>query len=398
MSVRLQPLLFQDDVARVSVDVASAQEGNAKMEAVAESKLLDYNVEKSCFLVIGSKKSAKEIQAQLTETPLMLCGSRMKQETKTKYLGDSLSAIGLAESVAETVKSRAGITVKSIFEIRSVIDDCRSLICGGLATGLLIWESAVVPRLLYNAEVWIDVNDKTIKQLEDIQLRFYRTLLAVGSGCPLPIIYWDTGGILMKYRILKQKLVFYHHLANLPTDSLAGEMFQVQKQMNLPGLVNEVERFLAREGIFDVTKYSKNQWKMFMKNLIRQKNETELLNNMKKYKKLNVADFKDEKCEEKDYLSSMYLTQARLKFKLRAKMTPTVQMNFMSDPKFANNLWTCVGCKSVSQTGKVKRMMDSQSHILSCSGYEDLRMDKDLANEKDLVEYFSLVIKRRLDN
>ena len=135
-----------------------------------------------------------------------------------------------------------------------------------------------------------------------------------------------------------------------------------------------------------------------MKKLIRQKNETELLNNMKKYKKLNVADFKDEKCEEKDYLSSMYLTQARLKFKLRAKMTPTVQMNFMSDPKFANNLWTCVGCKSVSQTGKVKRMMDSQSHILSCSGYEDLRMDKDLANEKDLVEYFSLVIKRRLDN
>ena len=192
-------------------------------------------------MVIGSKKSTKEMHTQLTETPLMLCGSEMKKETKTKYLGDMLSASGLAESVYETVKSRTGITMKTIFEIRSVIDDCRSRICGGLATGLLIWESAVIPRLLYNSEVWIDINDKTIKQLEDIQLRFYRTLFAVGSGCPLPIIYWDTGGILMKYRILKQKLVFYHHLANLPTDSLAGEMFQVQKQMNLPGLVNEVE-------------------------------------------------------------------------------------------------------------------------------------------------------------
>ena len=327
----------------------------------------------------------------------MLCGSVMKQDTKTKYLGDMLSANGLADSVFETVKSRTGIAMKSIFEIRSVIDDCRSRICGGLATGLLIWESAVVPRLLYNAEVWIDVNDKTIKQLENIQLRFYRTLFAVGSGCPLPIIYWDTGGILMKYRILKQKLLFYHHLANLPTNSLAGEIFQVQKRMNLPGLVKECEKFLAQEGVFDVTKYSKQQWKTFIKNLIRQKNEQELLTNMKKYKKLDIADFKDENCKEKEYLSSMYLTQARLNFKIRAKMTPTVQMNFMSDQKFSNNLWSCVGCQSVSQTGKVKRMMDSQAHILLCSAYKDLRKDKELTNEKDLVDYFSLVIKRRLE-
>ena len=76
-------------------------------------------------------------------------------------------------------------------------------------------------------------------------------------------------------------------------------------------------------------------------------------------------------------------------------MTPTVQMNFMSDPKFASNLWACVGCESVSQSGKIVRNMDSQSHILSCPGYADLRLDKDLS--QDLVEYFSLVIKRRQD-
>ena len=32
-------------------------------------------------------------------------------------------------------------------------------------------------------------------------------------------------------------------------------------------------------------------------------------------------------------------------------------------------------------------MMDSQTHILSCSGYEDLRVDRNLENEKDLVDY-----------
>ena len=160
MSVRLQPLLFQDDVARISTSVASAQSGNVKMESVAECKLLDYNVDKSCFLVLGNKKETKKIDTQLNETPHLLCGTEMKRETKTKYLGDVLSSNGLADSVSETVKARTGLAMKSIYEIRSVIDDCRSSICGGLSTGLLIWESAVVPRLLYNSEVWINVQEK----------------------------------------------------------------------------------------------------------------------------------------------------------------------------------------------------------------------------------------------
>ena len=104
---------------------------------------------------------------------------------------------------------------------------------------------------------------------------------------------------------------------------------------------------------------------------------------------MNVDDFKNENCSAKEYLSLMFLSQARLNFKLRAKMAPTVQMNFMSDPKFASNLWACVGCKSVSQSGKVIRNMDSQTNILYCSGYADLRVEKNLSNDKDLVEYFS---------
>ena len=41
----MQPLLFQDDVARVAFSLEAAQNGNHKMETVAETKMLDYNVE-----------------------------------------------------------------------------------------------------------------------------------------------------------------------------------------------------------------------------------------------------------------------------------------------------------------------------------------------------------------
>ena len=53
--VKLGPMLFQDDIARLAASVESAQFGNSMMERVAETKLLDYNLEKSAYMVFGKK-------------------------------------------------------------------------------------------------------------------------------------------------------------------------------------------------------------------------------------------------------------------------------------------------------------------------------------------------------
>ena len=72
----------------------------------------------------------------------------MKKFQEAKYLGDWISEKGLSESVACTVKKRKGFAIASIHEIRSVIDDCRSNLCGGIQVGLDIWEIDVIPMLL----------------------------------------------------------------------------------------------------------------------------------------------------------------------------------------------------------------------------------------------------------
>ena len=180
----------------------------------------------------------------------------MKQEMEAKYLGDWLSCHGLSDSVNITVKKRKGLVTLSIYEIRAVIEDCRSQVCGGLSAGLDIWELAVLPKLLYNSDCWLDISPVTMKELEDIQLTFYRCLLAVGSGCPLPSLYWETGGTLMKYRILQKKLTFIHHIATLPSTTLAREVFDVQDKLKLPGLLQECREFLVVNEISDLSKYS----------------------------------------------------------------------------------------------------------------------------------------------
>ena len=74
-------------------------------------------------------------------------------------------------------------------------------------------------------------------------------------------------------------------------------------------------------------------------------------------------------------------------FKLRSNMLPTVQMNFMSESEFAANLWTCSGCTR----------RDSQEHLLTCPGYADLRVGKNLEVDSDLVAYYRDIVKRRQD-
>ena len=395
--VALQPILFQDDVARLSTSLESVQMGNNKMESLAETKLLNFNLDKSCFVVIGNEKSRRMIHDQLLDNPLILCGKEMKQEIKAKYLGDWLSSEGLSDSVAATVKKRKGLVVQSIYEIRAVIEDCRSQVCGGLAAGLDIWEAAVLPMLLYNSDCWMEASPQTIQDLENLQKDFYRCLFAVGSGCPIPSLYWETGGIMMKYRILKKKLLLLHHLATLPSDSLAREIYEVQEKLALPGLVKECQEYLVLWGITDITDFTSTEWKKNIRDKIDILNNDDIVEQTKSYKKISHAEFANQKCKRQEYISTLNIAEARLRFKINAKMTPTVQMNFQSDPQFASQFWTCSGCAVGNMAKEVVGCRDTQQHVLICPGYAEFREGKNLDVDKDLVQYFAKVLKLRQD-
>ena len=86
-----------------------------------------------------------------------------------------------------------------------------------------------------------------------------------------------------------------------------------------------------------------------------------------------------------------------MKFKINSKMTPTIQMNFQSDAEFASQFWTCSGCADGDLAKEVVGCRDTQQHVLICPGYAEFREGKNLNVDKDLVKYFSQVIKLRQD-
>ena len=385
-SVKLQPMLFQDDISRLSTTVQGAQAGNVRMENVMESKLLDFNLDKSCAILMGAKGVKDEMENELKDNPLTLCGQTMKCLPMEKYLGDMICSSGLAGSVHATVVRRRGNVVINILETRAVVDDCRASIVGGITAGLEIWELAILPYLLNNSETWAEMSKATLEMLEKIQQMFYRTILATPRTCPIPALLWETGGLLMEHRIAIKKLTFYHHLINLQCNTLASEVRAIQEAMDYPGLVMEYQNLIEKYELPDIRKFSKIQWKRLVKGKITKQNRLDLLGRIKSgFKKLDYNTLCEEKFEIKDYFKALNLPDARLKFSLRTKMTKTVQMNFKGNPRYAKNGWKCLECDT----------SDTQDHIVRCRSYQDIRIGKDLNSDKDLVDYFRAVIKMR---
>ena len=61
-SIDMNPIIYQDDLARLSSSVIDAQAGIDKVEACMESKMLDLHDEKSCFLLFGRGKKAERVK------------------------------------------------------------------------------------------------------------------------------------------------------------------------------------------------------------------------------------------------------------------------------------------------------------------------------------------------
>ena len=301
-------MIFQDDISRLSSSIKDAQAGNIFVEASMEAKLLDLNTDKSCFIILGQDKIVQPIKNELLTNPLSLCGNVMKEKVSDKYLGDYIHIKGTSASVECTISNRYGRTVLAILETRAIIDDCRINTLGGLQSGLDYWEIAHLPSLLNNCQTWINISEKSLTMLEDLQNMMYRILLNVPQTCPKPALCWEMGGIQMKLRIVMSKLNFLWHPCNLEEGALAKKVFEVQKESKLPGLVVECSEWITILKLPNVIegKFSKTQWENLVKKAIMKHNEDDLRNKMKSSSKLRESEMIKESCEAKEYVKKSY--------------------------------------------------------------------------------------------
>ena len=255
-TIPLNPMLYFDDISRLAKSLHDAQAGLIKLEQMAESKMLDYNRDKTCAIIIGEKKARKRLEKEIELHPLQLYGEDLKTKTCDKYLGWNLNGESISKCSQSTIERRKGNVLKSIFKIQSIIEDSRCEVLGGVSTAVMIWERAVIPFLLFSSKNWIRMSKESLKILTDLQNTFLRAVFSVASSCPIPIMLFDTKTLSMELRIMQRKLNFAYHLANLPETSLGFKIYNEMRIFNLPGLHREIVEFICELGLKDIENYT----------------------------------------------------------------------------------------------------------------------------------------------
>ena len=199
----------------MSTSVRAAQSGLDRIEMIMNQKTLKIHPDKSCYRLAGSKTNIQRIREEIAKKPLKYKNFQLNEKVKEKWLGDQFHQAGLDESVKSTIKERIGRIKLAIFETNSIMEDVRIMVVGGVLGAIDIWELALLP-----SKNWIMISDDDIKLLEDVQELFLRYVFAVPTSVPKPAACWDTALMMMKLRIMKNKLTFVKYLSLLNEDSM----------------------------------------------------------------------------------------------------------------------------------------------------------------------------------
>ena len=186
----------------------------------------------------------------------------------------------------------------------------------------------------------------------------------------------------MKLRIWASKVKMVMALRMMDKEFLARQIYDEQVMQGWPGLSREVAEICAQLGLPDanIVRVTKAQ----VDKAIKEYNKQEIREVMaKKYKKLDDL-VEGEDGLLKEYMRIKNIAESRIMFRIRTKM---LNLKDNMRGQFKTNL-DCRACNT--------REIESQTHVLSCTGYADIRVGLDMSNDKDLIAYFAQVMKIRM--
>ena len=124
------------------------------------------------------------VRSEIEEEPIM-CGEFItKEKVCDKWLGDMFHQDGLAASVVATIKEREPKVKGAFYEAAAIVDDWRAQCIGGFRSALDLWELVILPTLMYNSEMLVNIPKVAEETLEDLQSFFVRLILRVPQGTP----------------------------------------------------------------------------------------------------------------------------------------------------------------------------------------------------------------------
>ena len=231
----LLPLLFQDDIIKVSASKFECQLGQSAVTETIHSKQLKLNNDKCKVLIFGRNRRTERERTINETTPIHMDGRAVEISKSEKYLGDWLSERSVADAVKETVAKREVATRGAIAETLLLVQDIKAAVMGPVVAGMTLWQSVILQKVLHNSCTWLAMDKATTRQVEAIQMKFLKKMYALPVSSSNAGVWWLAGVLPMSWRILQAKFKFAYHLELRGPDALAGRIWQLEKRGMLTG-------------------------------------------------------------------------------------------------------------------------------------------------------------------
>ena len=124
--------------------------------------------------------------------------------------------------------------------------------------------------------------------------------------------------------------MFIFHLDRLPDTALSKQIYTLQVADSLPGLISRNKEHMENLNFETSRNMSKWQFRKLVNEYIRKLNINELMEDAKKYKKVNIEALSDEEFKRKDYFFSLTLGQVRDRFRIDSEMFGDFKGSFPS--------------------------------------------------------------------
>ena len=103
--------------------------------------------------------------------------------------------LGCKESLSATIKEMLQKQISKCDEIIHIAETHSMSALGYATIGIRLFETHVIPALLFNSKSWIGLNNTHLTHLQNFQDKFLRKLMALPPTIPKAILYvgWEHG-------------------------------------------------------------------------------------------------------------------------------------------------------------------------------------------------------------
>ena len=234
-------------------------------------------------------------------------------------------------------------------------------------TAIRLRESYLVNGLLFNSEVWYDLKEKDIRELEGIDEALLRKILNAHSKTPLEALYLELGVLPLRFIIKARRINYLRYLANLKENELLYNFYKAQKTSPGKGdwittVLNDIEDIGLKINVDKLRGVSKMTFKKCVKKQVYDAAFKYLLLKALPTNHSKMRNLKYKKFEMQNYFKDGNISryEAQTYFKFRTRME-----DFSDNFKNGSVDNYCRLCYKFND--KNEQYEDSQQHFLNCN-------------------------------